>query len=154
VSEDDSVQATAEPDLSQCDQLHSVPTAPEGSQAWFDALDIPEAMPVLREKTRRQRLADWLAEVDGHDKHPKEAEIIALRTRIAELETALAPFAAALDGILGEPDALDIQSIWDTDASQWIKVGNLRRARSVLASPQRQGDRPVDPHGERQREPS
>lgn len=30
----------------------------------------------------------------------------------------------------------------------------LRRARSTLASPQQQGDRPVPPHDERQREPS
>lgn len=45
---------------------------------------------------------------------------------------ALKPFSDALDGILGEVDALDDQSIWDNDACQMIKVGDLRRARAVI----------------------
>jgi hypothetical protein len=91
------------------------------------ASDCSKAASLLASQAEEIRQAESIVASQG-------AKISRLTRERDEALEALKPFAEALDDISGEPDALDDQCIWDTNASNQIKVGDLRRARSVLQS--------------------
>lgn len=76
------------------------------------------------------------------DVYERDCLVPSLRARIAALETALAPFANWWREVPWEQ-----LNDWDVvQPTVSATVGDFRRARSALASPQREGDRPVSPN--------
>jgi hypothetical protein len=74
----------------------------------------------------------------GHE--TPEHQLMELRGKVADLQlqndclrSALAPFSKALDDLPSwAPECPDNTSIWDSDACEVLKYGDLRYARSVF----------------------